>query len=190
MRIITATLLLSVAVATLAHAEEKRDADAHEHGHGALNIAVSGNTVSIELEVPADDIVGFENEAKSQVEKDAVAAATKLLSDPLAMFTVASAAGCVTKAAKVEVKAEEHEEAAKKEEAKGGDEKAEAGHSEFHANYTVECASPANLTAMNFPYFKAFEKAQSLVVTIVTDKGQSKFDVTRDKPDLDMGGLM
>ena len=45
-------------------AEEKhRQLGAHEHGHGNFNIAIEGKSVSMELEAPGADIVGFEHKA-------------------------------------------------------------------------------------------------------------------------------
>ena len=64
-------ILISSAVT----AEETRQLGAHEHGHGTLNIAIEGTTVSMELEVPGSDIVGFEHVAATPEQKAAYASA-------------------------------------------------------------------------------------------------------------------
>jgi len=43
---------------------------------------------------------------------------------------------------------------------------------------------------MTFDYFNAFAGAQELDISIITPKGQSSFEVTRDKPSLDLTGIM
>ena len=63
-------------------------------------------------------------------------------------------------------------------------------HSEFHADYTLECSAPQNLKSIEFPYFRAFKGAEELDVNIITPKGQSKFEVMRRKPRVDLSTLM
>lgn len=85
-------------------AEEKRALDAHVHGHGALNVAVEGGALLMELEVPGFDIVGFEHAATSDADKAAVEAALAKLSNPSEIFALPAAAGCTVS----EVAAELH----------------------------------------------------------------------------------
>ena len=168
----------ALATASLA-ADEHRELGAHEHGRGTLNIAVEGNKVTMELEVPGVDIVGFEHAAKTSREKAAVEKAKAQLAAPLTLFALPAAAACRVTEAKIEVENGGHEHGAKegtKVDAKGD------GHSEFHVEYALECAAPANLTGIEFGYFRAFAGAQKLDVNVITPKGQSKFEVTRAKP--------
>ena len=80
MRTIRTACLLAAGMACAAlpaSAEEHRQLGAHVHGHGRLNIAIEGNTISMELEVPGMDIVGFEHEPSTPEQKAAVAQAQK-----------------------------------------------------------------------------------------------------------------
>jgi hypothetical protein len=168
-------------------AEEHRELGPHEHGHGKLNIAIEGNRVSMELEVPGADIVGFEHEASTPDQKAAVEKAKVTLSDALAVFKLPAGAGCKLAEAKVEVKAEdEHEHAEKKVEDTPEDAK-EEHHSEFHVTYAIDCTSPAKLTGIEFKYFELFAGAQELDVNLVTPKGQTSYEVTREQPRLQLG---
>ncbi len=176
-------------VAFSASAEEHRQLGAHVHGQGRLNIAIEDKTVSIALEVPGADIVGFEHEATTSEQKAAIEKAKAKLADGLSLFTPAAAADCTQTSAKVSVEAEhedEHDAKSAKPDAK------EEGHhhSEFQAEYAFECASPARLTSMTFGYFKAFPDAQELDVSLISPKGQSSYEVKRDKPSLDLTGIM
>lgn len=195
-----ATGLLACA-AFSASADEHRQLGAHVHGHGRLNIAVEGKTVSIELEVPGADIVGFEHEASTPEQKAALEKAKATLGSGLALFTPAPSAGCTQKSAKVSIEAEhghehEHESHEHEHHAEGakdhddGDEDEHEGHhhSEFHVEYAFECAAPSKLTSFTFDYFKSFPNAQELDISLISPKGQNAFEVKRDKPSLDLTG--
>jgi hypothetical protein len=55
---------------------------------------VEGNKISMELEVPGVDIVGFEHEAKTRDDKTTLEKAKQKLSAPVALFKFPAAAGC------------------------------------------------------------------------------------------------
>jgi pyruvate/2-oxoglutarate dehydrogenase complex dihydrolipoamide acyltransferase (E2) component len=158
----------------------------------------------MELEAPGVDIVGFEHAANTDKQKAAVEAAKKQLAAPQGLFQLSAAAGCLLKETKVEIEdGGEHEREAKshsdKEHAHKGDEKGDKhdapkadddAHSGFKAEYAFECKAPAALADIGFDYFKVFAGAQTLDVTVITPKGQSKFEVSRAKPRIDLGGIM
>ncbi len=76
MRMIQTACVLAAAVASTVFSasaqEEHRQLGAHVHGHGHLNIAIEGKTVSMELEVPGADVVGFEHEPSTPDQKAAL----------------------------------------------------------------------------------------------------------------------
>ena len=74
--------------------------------------------------------------------------------------------------------------------APAGQAQAAGRHAEFHAEYELICQTPQKLTSMTFEYFNVFAGAQELDVTVVTPKGQSSFEVKREKPSLDLTGIM
>jgi len=171
-----AAFFLAALAALHAEASETRSADAHEHGHGQLNVAIEGNSVLMELEIPGVDIVGFEHEAKSGADKAAVAAAETKLKDGAALFRFEGAA-CTFDEAHVE---NGHEEP--------GGEAAhnEEEHSEFHVAYEISCDDAARLTGIAFPFFAAFPHSRELEVTILGAQGQMQFEVERDTPMLSL----
>lgn len=180
-------------------AAQQRELGAHEHGKGTLNIAIEGSRLTMELEAPGVDIVGFEHKAKSAKDKAAVSNAKKQLAKPLALFKLPAAAGCVVRQATAKLEGEDDHGHAhghghgKPKDAKQGAGKAEKDdhdHSQFHAEYALDCKSPGGITSMEFGYFATFAGAAKLEVNVITPKGQSKFEVTRAKPRLDLGGMM
>jgi hypothetical protein len=180
-------------IAFSAAAEEHRQLGAHVHGHGRLNIAIEDKTVSIELEAPGADIVGFEHEAATRAQRAAIEKAKATLAAGLSLFTPAAEAACTQKASKVSIEAEhehEHEHHAEGAKSDAEEEAADHHHSEFHAEYAFKCASPGRLTSMTFDYFKAFPSAEALDISLISPKGQSSTEVTRDKPRLDLTGIM
>jgi hypothetical protein len=209
MRLTSIALLATAMAAAPAAAEEKhRELGPHVHGHGTLNIAVEGSRVSMELEVPGMDIVGFEHSATTAEQKATVDKANALLAEPLSLFKVPASAGCRVAEAKVAIEPEhehEHEDADEDHAAaSSGTEGAEPaneeheehehegheGHNQFHVTYALDCAKPANLTSIAFDYFKSFAGAHDLTVNVVTAKAQNTYEVSRDKPALDLGGMM
>jgi Protein of unknown function (DUF2796) len=194
MRTIRTACLLAAGFACTAlgaSAEEHRQLGAHVHGHGRLNIAIEGKKVSMELEVPGADIVGFEHEPSTPEQRAAVAQAKAKLANALVLFGPEAKAGCELDQVKVSTKAgheDEHEHEAQA--PAGHEDEAAHRHSEFHAEYTLSCSSPSRLTSMTFGYFNAFAGAQELDVSVIAPKGQSSFEVKRDKPSLDLTGIM
>lgn len=204
-RILAASAAISLLTFAQTAQAEQRQLGAHEHGHGALNIAIEGNRVEIELEVPGADIVGFEHAATTPEQKAQVAEAEAQLEDALKQFVLPAAASCRLAKADVEVEAEgeheheknkeahknhDHDQAGHKEEHKDGAHEGEEGHSEFHATYSLDCTQPDEIKSIHFAYFKSFPNAKSLSVKIVSEKQQGSYEVTADKPDLDLSGSM
>ena len=61
---------------------------AHVHGQGQVSMAIDQNLISMTLESPGADIVGFEHEARTAEEKTAVTEALKQLSNPMFVIQV------------------------------------------------------------------------------------------------------
>ena len=212
---IAVSLVSLFAVPALAEGE-KRELGAHEHGHSALNIAIEGERVEMELVAPGADIVGFEHEAESAEDKAAVEQAEAKLGKPLSLFGFADAAGCVVETAAIEIEGEDHhdehgdeahahaeeehhdEEHAEHEHHEEGEEHAdhdehadEASHNEFHAEYALNCSAPDALEGINFAaFFEAFAGAEEVEVTVISEKGQSSYEVERDAPAVDFQGVI
>lgn len=162
----------------------------HEHGRGTLQMVIEGQRVSLELEVPAADIVGFEHAAKSARQRAQVDQAKKRLLQPQALFTFPDAAGCALDNASVNFEAQQDHEQATGSASGRTPEAAEDRHSNVEAQYAFTCTSPDRITSLEFGYFRAFPGAHKLAVSAVTPKGQKAFEVSRAKPRLNLGGAM
>ena len=178
-----AMLPLAIAHAADEHDHEHGSLGAHEHGVGRLNAALDGKTLALELQSPAMNLVGFEHVATSDADKAKVAAARALLEQPLALFNLPKAAGCVVENQELESPLfgdtpdadDDHDE----------DDKDEDGHehhhdhSEIHAHYQFTCATPDALKTLDLAnIFNSFPATQKIQVQLIGPSGQQGVDVT------------
>lgn len=173
-----AALCLLFGAATPATAIE-REVGAHQHGHGNVNMAIEGPTVSIELEAPGADIVGFEHAALSAADKDALVAARLLLESPLQLFVLPSDARCSVDSATVALIGKHGDQGG------GAPEKEEEPveeHVEFHGEYRLTCEHPERMNRVTFRYFDYFPGAQELDVYIITAERQDRYEIERRDP--------
>lgn len=199
MRHIAIWAVVSAIGALPAAAEERRELGAHEHGHSVLNVAIEDDRIEMELMAPGMDIVGFEHAPETDEDQAAVEEAEAALRDPLALFVLPEDAGCVIETAAVQLEAGDEPEG---EHAEEGEHSGESGHeehaehedaephAEFHAEYAITCASPADLGGIEFAFFDRFPGAEEIEVTVVTEHGQTSYEVERDSPRIDLKGLI
>lgn len=162
-----------------AHDHEHGSLEAHEHGVGRVNAALDGQTLELELQSPAMNLVGFEHLATTDVDKAKVAAARAQLEKPLALFTLASAAGCVVTSQELESPLfgdKPHAEDDQDEQAKG---EHHHDHSEIHAHYHFTCSTPAALKSLDLAnIFNTFPATQKIQVQLIGPSGQQGTDLT------------
>jgi hypothetical protein len=192
-----ATFTFALGIPGLHAAEEKREQEAHQHGHGTFEMAIEKASVSIDLRVPGDDIVGFEHAPGNAKEKAALEAAKKTLADALGLFGIPKDAACKVDEAKVHTHGfgadndHDHKHDAKPEKTQGA--KSNDGddhkHGSFHGAYKLTCAKPAAITALNFKFFASFPRSQELEIVAVSEKSQVKAEATRKSPTVSLRGL-
>lgn len=160
--LLAAALVFAVGAGGVAFAAdaERREQGSHEHGHGRMNVVLDGGQIGIELEMPADNIVGFEHLPQTPGEKETLAAAARTLKDGAALFSPTPAAGCAVESAEVS--------SAMLDGRAGAD-----GHADFDLGYTFRCAHPEKLTGIDVTLFKHFPGVRELDVQAVGPKGQT-----------------
>jgi hypothetical protein len=189
-------LLLALPFALLplaiAHAAEDHDHDhehgslgAHEHGVGRLNAVLDGQTLELELDSPAMNLVGFEHVATTAADKAKVAAARKQLENPSALFNLPKAAGCVISSQELnsplfgDKPEADHDDDDHDHDAKDGAHEHHHDHSEIHAHYHVTCATPTALSNLDLTQvFKTFPATQKIQVQLIGPSGQQGVDAT------------
>jgi hypothetical protein len=175
-----ALLPLTVAHAGDEHDHEHGSLGAHEHGVGRLNAALDGQTLELELESPAMNLVGFEHAATTDADKAKVAAVRAQLEKPLVLFNLPKAAGCVVATQELESPLfgdkpdadDDHDEDAK-------DGEHHHDHSEIHAHYQFSCSAPGALKTLDLVnIFNTFPATQKIQVQLISPSGQQGVEVT------------
>lgn len=157
-----------------AHAhEEHASLDAHEHGVASLNVALDGQTLEIQLQSPAMNLVGFEHEAKSDADKAKVTAARQHLEQPQALFALPIEAKCALQDSELDSPLfgghahDEHEHAD------------EHGHSDIDASYRFACANAEALQTLELgSFFGTFPGTEKLEVQLIGPSGQQGAELT------------
>ena len=139
------------------HGHEKRQLESHEHGVSSLKIALEGQILEMELESPANDIVGFEHAPENENQRTTVKTALSLLKSKPGLFRTSSAANC-----KIEDVL--------------GDFEVEKDHAGFHITWKIKCLNPEKIKNLETSFFRQFPKAEEIEVEIITASGQKAIE--------------
>ncbi|QFT73836.1 DUF2796 domain-containing protein [Ruegeria sp. THAF33] len=176
-------LALSLFPAALA-AQATQITPTHQHGSGQLEIVFADTEFTLSLRVPSIDIIGFETPVASDDDRTRVAIAISELSKPLDLFVVPPDAVCFTASANVILT---HDIPGQQDNAgEGGTSFATGEHSEFQADYVVQCQDMDALTTMEFAYFQRFSGTEKLNVRVGSGAATSAHEITRAASSLDM----
>lgn len=165
----------------------------HVHGLIELGVVVEGNTLSVSLHSPLDDLVGFEHAAENEQQAERLREAADLLEDADRMFGVPEGAGCDIQDVTIEAPdyllpdpdddghhAEHaHEDSHDGEseghsDSHGGDSEDHSdghSHSEVDAQYIWECSAPTNISALEARFVNGFENVETIKIQIITSTG-------------------
>jgi hypothetical protein len=166
-------------------AAEKRRHEAHAHGVAEINIAVDGNKADVEFRAPAENVMGFEHEAKSESDKKKRDAALLTVQTKMPEMVVFDPKlGCKLSAVKTAV-VEETEEGSKSQPGKSRhdpkDGKKTGEHREVQAKFSVACAKPLAGGRVSFGVQKAFRSIDQIKVQVVGDAKQSGATIKKDQ---------
>lgn len=166
------------------HGHEHRHHDSHEHGVAALNLAVDGNAVIIELESPAANIVGFEHKPRNQAQRDQVKQAIKRFEAAEALFLFSPAAKCELDEAEVET------ELAEKDHHDHGHDHHESiddgSHSEFSMGYRFTCQNIDQLKELDIKLLSHFSGMEAIKAQVITPHHQGLSHLTPSRTRIDL----
>ncbi len=157
---------LSLATAALAQGH------AHEHGVVKLDIAIEAGKLTVQMESPLDNLVGFERAPRTAAERKTVDAAVARLKGAETLFRIDPAAGCTL--AKAELAS-----AVLKLGTPDPNEKAEEEHADIDGNFVFTCKDSARASFIELGLFSAFSSMQRIDVQIAGPKGQARRTLTR-----------
>lgn len=166
------TLALAGALLALAGPPAWAGGKAHEHGVLKLDVAIDGPQLTLALEVPLDNLLGFERAPRTDAERKAAAEVLARWRSPAQgtpLWAADAAAQCTLAKAEVRAPALEPQGGAA-----SGD-----GHADLEAVYDYRCAQPGALRSLDLGLFDAYRRMQRIEVQVVGPKGQSKLTLRR-----------
>ena len=152
------------------HGHEKRQLESHEHGVSTLKIALEGQILEMELESPANDIVGFEHAPENESQKAAIAKALSLLKSKPGVFRAPSTANC-------------------KIEDVSGKFEVEKDHAGFHITWRIKCLNPKEIKNLKTTFFQKFPKAEEIEVEVISASGQKAIEWENDAKKIKLPSL-
>lgn len=144
--------------------------NAHQHGVAKLDIAVEATKLTIQLESPLDNLLGFERAPRTDAERKLADAAVAKLRAAASMFKIDPAAQC--KLANVELSSSALKLG------KPNPEEEKAGHADIDGSFEFECLDAAKAAYIDVGLFE-FSHLQRLEVQVATPKGQFKRNLKR-----------
>jgi hypothetical protein len=166
-------LILSLTFFSVSYANQKsntrekikHDHKAHVHGSATLSIALeSSKKGTLLLESPADNIFGFEHEAKSASDKKTKEDSLEILkSQASQLFVFAKEKNCLINSTKIEVKKDQ----------------SKSNHSEVEALFTFTCEKDLTQTNLQINLGKKFPKVEDLDVQTISDQKQSASELEK-----------
>ncbi|MBL8378373.1 MAG: DUF2796 domain-containing protein [Burkholderiales bacterium] len=148
----------------------------HVHGLATLKVAVDGETLTLTLESPLDNLLGFERAPRDDAERRAVATMAERLRNPEKMLLPAAAARCtlaeVRLTSLVLAGTPAHDAPAGAAGAAAAAKPAD-GHGDLMAQYRYRCAAPAELRSVEVRFFESFRRLASINAQVAGAKGQS-----------------
>jgi hypothetical protein len=159
-------LALLVACATAARAA----GHAHEHGVAKLDIAVETGKLTIELDSPLDNLLGFERAPRTDAERKAADAAVAQLRAAQLMFVIDPAAACTLDTVELSSAALKLGHPDPKEE--------QEGHADIDGSFEFKCADATKATFIDVGLF-GFARLQRVEVQVATPRAQFKRELKR-----------
>jgi Protein of unknown function (DUF2796) len=139
-------------------------APAHQHGVAALDVAVEPSRVTLDLDTPLDNLLGFERAPRTDAERERAAAVVKKLNAAEGLFRIDSAAGCtLAKVTLVSAPLGLGTAVVDKE-----------GHADLQGRFEFTCKAGSKAGFVEVGLFDAFSSLKRIDLQVVTPRGQLK----------------
>lgn len=165
---LTATTALAMAAHGIAALAQSGHA-AHVHGVVQARVAVQGNKLGVQFEMPLDNLLGFEHRPRTDVQRQAAQAVLQRLKAPATWLKPDAAAECTLSSSQVDAQALEPARPGAK----------EPGHADLDASYEFTCGAPAQLKTLDIALMESFIRIQRIDVQVAGAKTQSKQTLRR-----------
>lgn len=141
---------------------------AHVHGIARLDIAVEARKITVQLESPLDNLLGYERAPRTDAERKQADALVARLKSAETMFRIDPAAQCTLA----------HVELASSALKLGQPDPAEEGHADIDGSFEFDCADATRAAFIEVGLFE-FARMQRIEVQVAAPRGQFKRDLRR-----------
>jgi Protein of unknown function (DUF2796) len=151
----------------------------HQHGTVKLDVVVEGDRLTLALDAPLDNLLGFERAPRSEAERRAAADVLARLRAGAALFSPDAAAQCTLR--QTEVSAPVLAPGAQGGAQGGGQggQGGQGGHADLQASYQFNCVMPQQLRRLGLGLFDAFPRIQRITVQVAGPQGQHSSTLKR-----------
>ncbi|MBM4192387.1 MAG: DUF2796 domain-containing protein [Gammaproteobacteria bacterium] len=122
----------------------------HEHGTVTFNVAIDGNVLSLEIEAPAINVLGFEKSPRTDAERQTVATVDAWLSAGREIAGVPRSAGCRAQSVIYEAP------------------KLGSGHADYRPRFVFRCGNPAALEWVELWALRRFKDVEKAKVNVIS----------------------
>jgi len=196
----SSAMLVALSASVAAH-----EPGAHVHGVASLQVAIDGKQVSIDMDSPLDNIVGFEHAAKTDKDRQAIKAMAAKFHQGEKLFVLTPAAQCTLQSVNLNSAVIDPTLLAKEgagptspnspaapasptppSEVKptAAGKKSAAVHGDLEATLSFVCANPTVLKELDVRLFDAFPHLKRLNAALVGPRGQTSAKLTAAKTQL------
>ena len=181
-------LLVCLIVSFNVLAESSREKDSHEHGAANVMLAMEGEKLQLNFEVPSESLIGFEHFPKSQDQRWYFNEAIKTLLEPSKLFSIPANAECLLVGIKVSQSlfSAEDEHGHDEKDEHGHDEKDDHGHdesdkseihSEFSSKYHWNCEHLDEIDSIGTQLMNIFPRIEEIRVSWITKNNQGSMEL-------------
>lgn len=151
----------------------------HEHGLAQVDIAVDAQRITVTLETPLQNLLGFERAPRSDAERRAVADLAARLRNASTLFRIDAGGACRAGQVELQSTALGWGAAAAPAGPPARRKDADDAHADLDASFEFNCASAARAGHIDLGLFDAFARLSRLEVRLATSKGQSSATLLR-----------
>ena len=192
---------------------DTRSAESHTHGDASLAIVLDGSMLTVELDTPLYNVLGFEHKAETAAQKAALLKAETVLTRGGPLFVFNSEAGCSIIRDTISVELEHHEDEDhegdhddhedeehedhesdehndQEDDHREDDHEDEESHDETHKDvvlqYDYKCQSPTALKNVTVNLFEHFENLTELDLVYLGPNTQKQSELSAAKPRMNL----
>lgn len=164
-------------------AAEKRHAHTHVHGAAEMSIVVEGKKITVDFRSPAEGVMGFEHEARSDADIKKRDTTMKIIRERFGeMVLFDKKLGCAYQPGEISLVRTDGGDTKEPKPAKG-DSKKSGEHREVRATHHFICEQDPAGSRVRFAVTKMFSGISELKVQVLSGAKQSGVTIRRDKGD-------